>query len=200
MALRPDWVGARAGRAARAAVADLRARGLTVAAFDPRGFDDLYHTIERVGRLVGRTNGAADLVGRIRSRIEAVRRRTAREPPLRVVYEVRAQPLTVAGTDSLMDQIIRAAGGMNAVTRPKKLLMLDMEALLRLDPDVYIVQRGPMNRNPLHPSLRPLFRNLRAVRQGAVLVVDETRFARPGPRVADAVEELARFLHPTVFQ
>ncbi len=200
LALRPDLVVARAGRAARAAVADLRARGLTVAAFDPRSFGDLYRTIERLGRLAGRPGRAADLAYRIRSRTETVCRRTAGQRPARVVYEVRAQPLTVAGTDSLMNEIIRAAGGVNAVTRPKKILMLDMEALLRLDPDVYIVQKGPMNRNPLHPARRPLFRNLRAVREGAVLVVEETRFARPGPRVADAVEELARFLHPALFR
>ena len=33
------------------------------------------------------------------------------------------------------------------------------------------------------------------VLQGRVLVVDEERFARPGPRALDAVEELAGWLH-----
>ncbi len=199
MALRPDLVVARAGRAARRAVESLRARGLRVAAFDPRGLDDLYRTVERLGVLAGREAEARALVGRLRDRIEALRRRTAGARPVGVVYEVRSQPLTVAGQDSLMTEIIETAGGVNLVPVRKKILMLDVEALLRLDPDAYIVQEGPMNRNPLPPSERPHLGALRAVRQGRVLVVDEARFARPGPHVAEAAEALARFLHPELF-
>ncbi len=196
MALRPDLVVARAGRAARQAVETLRARGLRVAAFDPRGLEDLYRTVDRLGVLAGREARARALVGRLRDRIGALRRRTAGVEPVGVVYEVRSEPLTVAGQDSLMTEIIEAAGGVNVVPVRKKILMLDVEALLRLDPDAYIVQRGPMNRNPMPPSRRPHLGALRAVRAGRVLVVDEARFARPGPHVAEAVESLARFLHP----
>jgi iron complex transport system substrate-binding protein len=38
------------------------------------------------------------------------------------------------------------------------------------------------------------------VRDGRVLVVDEALFSRPGPRSVDAVEQLARFLHPDRFK
>ena len=199
MALRPDLVVARAGRAARRAVESLRSRGLHVAAFDPRGLDDLYRTVERLGVLAGREAEARALVERLRERMGALRRLTAAARPVRVVYEVRSQPLTVAGQDSLMTEIIEAAGGVNAVPVRKKILMLDVEALLRMDPEAYIVQEGPMNRNPMPPSERPHLGALRAVRDGRVLVVDEARFARPGPHVAEAAESLARFLHPELF-
>jgi iron complex transport system substrate-binding protein len=57
-----------------------------------------------------------------------------------------------------------------------------------------------MNAGPLPPDQRPHLAALRAVRQGRVLVVDEQVFSRPGPRNVEAVEQLARFLHPGRFQ
>lgn len=200
LAVRPDLVVSRAGHAAGQAVTALRARGLTVAAFDPRGLDDLYATLDRLGTLFGRAEEAGRLEARLREGLARVAAVAAGAPRrLRVVYEVRAEPLTVAGADSLVDELIRTAGGADAVEVPKKLVMLDVEALLRLDPDAYLVQEGPMNRNPTPPGERPHLATLRAVREGRVLTVDEHRFARPGPQVAAAAEELSRFLYPELW-
>lgn len=200
LALRPDLIVSRGGKAALEALDALRARGLAVAAFDPTGLAELYATIERLGVLWGRETEARAFaeklrgdVARVEKRVKGVGRR------LRVVYEVRAEPLTVAGSGGLVDELIAAAGGENAVKNPKKLLSLDPEALLRLDPDVYVVQAGPMNPNPSAPSRRPGLDALRAVRQGRVLSVEEDLFARPGPHVAEAAEKLSRFLYPEVW-
>ncbi|GAB4255929.1 MAG: ABC transporter substrate-binding protein [Deferrisomatales bacterium] len=201
LALRPDLVVGRASRASGDTLAALRARDLPVAAFDPRGLGDLYGTIRRLGVLCDAEGRAEALIGSLEGRLTAVRTRVgARERPLRVVYEVRADPLTVAGADGLVNELIAVAGGVNAVAIPKKIAMLDVEALLRLDPDVYVVQRGPMNRNPPPPAERPHLATLRAVREGRVLVVDERLFSRPGPRVAEAAEQLSRFLYPEQWQ
>jgi len=202
LALRPDLVVGRASRAGSEALEALRARGLTVAAFDPVDLTGLYHTMQRLGTLVERPGAAAALADRVRQGIEAVAAVTAAVPETarsRVVYEVRADPLTVAGTGGLVHQIIAAAGGANASDNPKKLFLLDVEALLRLDPDAYVVQEGPMNRTPSPPRERPHFETLRCVRDGRVLTVDEELFARPGPRVTEAAETLSRFLYPQLW-
>lgn len=197
LARRPDLVVSRGGRASREALSALRARGLPVAAFDPGGIDDLEAVVARLGALCGRETQAQDLVARLRERLTAVAERIgAPERRPRVVFEVRAEPLTVAGAGGLVDEVIRRAGGVNAVESDKKLLLFDVEALLRLDPDVYVVQEGPMNRNPPALADRAHLRLLRAARTRRVLVVDETLFSRPGPRVAEAVEHLSRFLYP----
>ncbi|MBI2324746.1 MAG: cobalamin-binding protein, partial [Chloroflexi bacterium] len=39
-----------------------------------------------------------------------------------------------------------------------------------------------------------------AVRTGRILAIDPDIVSRPGPRLADAVEEYARLLHPAVFR
>lgn len=200
LALRPDLVLSRSGKAASEALTALRTRGLRVAAFDPSGLDELYSTVDRLGALWDRQDAARALVDRIRAGIASVERKSAAGGRrLRVVYEIRSEPLTVAGTGGLVDELIRAAGAENAVASPKKLLSFDPEALLRLDPDAYLVQQGPMNPNPVPPAKRPLFQTLRAVREGRVLVIDEELFARPSPRVAEAAERLSRFLYPDLW-
>lgn len=196
-ALRPDLVVSRAGKSSAAVLETLRRRGIRVAAFDPGSVEGLESTVNRLGTLCGRTAAAGLLVSRVRSHLRTVEE-TVGNPPrrLRVVYEVRADPLTVAGAGGLVDEIIRRAGASNAVESPGKLVVLDPEALLRLDPDAYVVQEGPMNRKPPAPRDRPHLRLLRAVREGRTLEVEEERFSRPGPRVGEAVESLSRFLYP----
>ena len=74
-----------------------------------------------------------------------------------------------------------------------------METLIQADPEVYVIQKGPMNQNPSSPARRPHFHILRAVKENRILEVDEQVFSRPGPRAVQAVETLAAFLHPGRF-
>ena len=131
----------------------------------------------------------------LRARLDAV---AAALPPENerpsVFFEVRYPNLLGAGADSMVDDVVRHAGGRNCLDGQKKFVRLGEEELLRLDPQVYLVQRGPMNPDPVAPADRPHFRALRAVKDGRVYIVDEGAYSRPGPRAVEAVERLARLL------
>ena len=120
----------------------------------------------------------------------------ANRPRPRVFFEVRELNLLAAGQGSLVNDIITRAGGENIVKSPQKLTLYSLEALIQANPEVYIIQKGPMNRSPEDIYTRPYFQELQAVKARRVLVVDESLYSRPGPRSAEAVEQLARFLHP----
>ncbi len=199
--LAPDLVLQQAGRAEAAEVAlDLERIGIPVALFQPASFTDLFSVMTRVGTLLGAEDRAAGLVLGIRQRlsnVEAALQDIEDRPS--VAFEVRYPNLLLAGHDSMVSEIMDRAGGVNAVANPGKLARLSEEELLRLDPDVYLIQRGPMNPAPLPLDDRPLFQDLQAVRIGRVITVDEALYSRPGPRSVQAVEELARFLHPSCF-
>ena len=143
---------------------------------------------------------AETLVGAMKAKLAEVARRVAGRQPLRVFFEVRYQNLLGAGRGSLVNDIITRAGGVNIVDSPQKLSSYNLEALLQADPEVYIIQQGPMNRSPEDIYGRPYFQELQAVRRHRVLVVEESLFSRPGPRSAEAVEQLARFLHPEAWE
>jgi iron complex transport system substrate-binding protein len=197
LALKPDLIVQGAGRRqAMMPVNQLRRQNLNVAVFNPISFSDLFSVVLRLGELTGEPGKAAGLVASLRTRLKAVKDRlkgVERRPT--VFFEVRYPNLLAAGRRSIVNDVIEHAGGSNCVKVDKKLIRLNMEALILADPDFYIIQRGPMNRNPEPPAERPHFRILECVRKGRIMTVDEQVFSRPGPRSVEAVEQLAAFLH-----
>ncbi|MFH1091407.1 MAG: ABC transporter substrate-binding protein [Pseudomonadota bacterium] len=198
---KPDLVLQMAGRReASETVAALKRFGVSTAFFQVSSFEELFSVISRLGVLTEAELPARDLVTSMKSRLARVYEvvnNISGKP--RVVFEVRYPNLLCAGRGSMVDEVIQKAGGVNCVTGSQKLIRLSEEELLRLSPDVYLVQKGPMNPAPLPPPERPHYQALEAVKKGRVYVVDEQMFSRPGPRNVEAVEILARRLYPDLF-
>lgn len=194
---KPDLVLQLSGRKeARLQTEALRKLGVNVLTFEMNSFERMFDVLGKIGLLTGREQKAAALIRGWRGRLAALKARHAGQRPVRVFYEVRYPNLLAAGKGSIVDEIIAYAGGANVVREEKKLVRISEEALIQADPDVYLLQKGPMNPDPEPLERRAHYRDLRATRAGRVLVVDEDRFARPGPRAVDAAEELERWLHP----
>ena len=107
---------------------------------------------------------------------------------------VWADPLTVVGSHTFVDEDIRAAGGDNiAGDAPQPYPQYSVERMLARAPEVIVVGSHEGG-----PSLAPLtaHTSLPAVNNGRVHAVDGNLLFRPGPRVADGIELLARLFHP----
>jgi iron complex transport system substrate-binding protein len=200
LALKPDLVVQGGVAKGMPALKRLEAAQVPVALFAPHDFAGLFTTITRLGALTGREEAAAALNRTLEARLAAVARRVANRPKARVFFEVRELNLLAAGRGSMVNDIITRAGGENLVASPQKLTLYSLEALIQANPEVYIIQKGPMNRSPEDIYCRPYFQELQAVKARRVIVVDESLYSRPGPRSAAAVEELARFLHPEAWE
>ncbi|MFH1116071.1 MAG: helical backbone metal receptor [Pseudomonadota bacterium] len=202
LALKPDLIIQGGGRReAMMPVDQLRREGLSVALFSPTDFSQLFTTVERLGILTGEPERAGKLIRAMKSRLEKVKSRldhVSHRP--RVFFEVRYPNLLAAGKESMVDDVINRAGGSNCVTAAKKFVRVNMETLIAARPEFYVVQEGAMNPDPGMPGRRPEFGLLDAVKNNKILVVDEQIFSRPGPRSVDAVEALARFLHPDLWK
>jgi iron complex transport system substrate-binding protein len=199
LALKPDMVVQGGVAKGMPALTRLEAAQVPVAMFAPRDFAGLFSAITRLGVLTGREEAATALTRSMEAKLTEVAKRVANRPRPRVFFEVRELNLLAAGQGSLVNDIITRAGGENIVTSPQKLTLYSLEALIQANPEVYLIQQGPMNRSPEDIYARPYFQELQAVKTRRVLVVSESLYSRPGPRSAEAVEELARFLHPEVF-
>ncbi|MEW6387646.1 MAG: helical backbone metal receptor [Thermodesulfobacteriota bacterium] len=196
LALHPDLVVQGGVPKGMPALKRLEAEGIPVAMFAPRDFPGLFSVMERLGALIARGEAARSLVAALEAQLEEVARRVSGRPPRRVFFEVRYHNLLAAGRGSLVNDIITRAGGVNIIESRQKLAPYSLEALIQANPEVYVIQTGPMNRNPEDIYTRPYFQELRAVKERRVLLVEESLFSRPGPRSGAAVEQLARFLHP----
>lgn len=182
----------------------LERHGISVMIFAPRTFDDIYRNILVIGRLVDAEAQAASLVRAMRQRVATVVAQGRDTPRPKVFIELDgsdpSRPFT-PGAGSFIDALIRLAGGINVAAHSRTAWpQFSLEELIRADPDLIILLSdagAPMN--PHTPELvaqRPGWHHLRAVRQGAIAVIDSNVISRPGPRIVEGLERLARLLHP----
>ncbi len=194
LGLSPDLVVQLGGRPeALEPVRFLEERGLKVAVFNLENFEQLFSVMERLGALTGSAERAAARVTAIRAELAALEA-SQKDPQPRIFFEVRYPNLLAAGQGSMVSEIMTAAGGRNCVEAPDKLVRLGEEEVLRLAPDIYLVQQGPMNPSPEPVAQRPLFRTLSCLDKGQVFTVDQALFSRPGPRSIEAVRQLSTII------
>lgn len=198
LASKPDLVLQLAGRReASLPVEALKKRGVTVAVFRASSFAELFSVIRRVGILTGSEAQAEAMVRGLEARLAALDARVAQtQARPRVLFEVRSPNMLAAGDAGLVAEIIRRAGGVNCVDERARFARTSEEEIVRLAPQAYVIQRGPMNPAPLPLSSRPRLRTLPAAQSGRAWFVDERKYSRPGPQSVAAAEELAGLLHP----
>lgn len=179
-------------------VEQLEAAGAVVLAIDPQTLDELFASIATVGAATGRSEEAADVVSGMRVELASVAEAIADEEPVRCFLEIAQDPLFTAGKGTLLDDLIRAAGGDNIVTE-YGYVGFSLEQLVTEDPTVYLATKGSMS-NPADLAKRPGYDRLSAVIAGRVAVLDDNLVSRPGPRVVQGVRQIAEALHPAAFE
>ena len=194
LGLGPDLVLQLGGRGeAMEPVRFLEERGLKVAVFDLETFSQLFSVMERLGVLTGSTEQARARISSMQEELAGIEGASS-EPRPRIFFESRYPNLLAAGQGSMVSEIMAKAGGVNCVTAPDKLVRLGEEEVLRLSPDIYLIQQGPMNPAPVPLDERPLFRTLGCLGSGQVHTVDQGVFSRTGPRSLHAVRHLSTII------
>jgi iron complex transport system substrate-binding protein len=206
VALAPDLVLA-AGITSPDDVERLADLGLTV--YSSRvntGLDDIYADITDIGRLIGRAAEADALVADMQARVAAVTSQTGTlaDKPV-VFYEIDAtepsKPWT-AGPGSFIGQLIGMAGGTNVGDiAADQYAQLSLEQLVAQDPAVIILGSATYGgQTPELVAARTGWETIAAVKNGAVYTFDDNLVSRPGPRVVDGLEQLAKLIHPELFE
>ncbi len=201
VALKPDLVIAEGGMHERV-VALLEKAGLRCYAADARRIDDAYRLIRDFGALTGRSAEAEAAAAALRGRIDAVRAKVAGRPVPSAFWEVWDDPLMTSGGGTFITEAIAAAGGRNVFAQSREQWpTISLEYVLAADPDWLLsgTDHGAKMDARILAS-RPGWRNLSAVRAGRIALVDADSINRAGPRLADAVEALARIFHPDAFK
>lgn len=177
-----------------AQVERLRARGIAVFVADPKAIDGIAGDIERLGTLAGTSADAGAAAAAFRRRIEALRQRHGERKTLRVFYEIWDPPIYTIGGGHLISEAIALCGGENvfaalALPAPE----VGVEAVLAARPDVIVAGADGAVRPPwLDRWTR--WRDVPAVRQGHLFVVDANLLHRDSPRFADGAAALCAVL------
>jgi iron complex transport system substrate-binding protein len=200
LALRPDLVLA-AGFHAGGVAPRLRGLGLTVFVVEPRDAAEAIDRVELLGRIVGREARARDAARRLRQRMARVQARVAgaRGRP-RVLYQL-SRDLYSAGPGSFPHDLIVRAGGANiAASAGDRYPRLSEEFVIAADPEVIFVAGHESGVTAAELRARPGWAGIAAVKTGRIVVLEDPDLAgRPGPRIVEALEIIARAIHPEAF-
>jgi iron complex transport system substrate-binding protein len=182
----------------------LEEAGLIVIALKPATFDDILANIEMVGQATGHTDQATVLTADLRSRVEAVSTKVNTIPAdsrPTVFYEVWHDPLMTAGPNTFIGQLIVLAGGKSIFDDVNKdWPEVSAEVILKRNPEVIL---GPDSHGEELTvekiSARTGWANITAVQNEQIYILDGNAISRPGPRIVDMLEEVARDLYPDLF-
>jgi len=204
VAKRPDVVLAVPSPGNRNPVESLRRLGLRVVVVDPHSVEQIERSILRVGQEIGREGQARELLSSIERRIAAVRTRAGRAPRRKVLMVIGQIPLRVVGGNTFLDELVTMAGGVNLGAQAgPSWPNLSIEFVIASRPEVIIDTTMGNEQRPGEGGATEFwsgFPAIPAVREGQVYGHLQYQLLRPGPRVADALETIARYIHPELFQ
>lgn len=172
---------------------------------NPKSFDDLYTNLATVGKLTGRSDEAAKLTESIKARYAAVIQKVAAAATQpKVFYEIDGTDPTkpwTTGPGSFIDTMLSLAGAKNVGAALKdQFAQISSEELVAQNPDVILLGDAPYGVTVESVGQRPGWQALKAVKTKAIYTFDDNLVSRPGPRLIDGLETLARLLHPEAFK
>jgi len=187
-------------------VKQLEDLGLTVYYLkNPLTLEEMYGNLEIVGQLTG--HDVTELVNSLKERVAAVDEKIA---PISsrptVFYEIDAsdasKPYTY-GPGTFGDLLITRAGGANlatleGITDPYP--QISLEQIVATNPNMIILGDSMWGVTPEAVQARAGWENITAVQEGQIFPFDDNLVSRPGPRLVDGLEQLAKLLHPGLFE
>jgi iron complex transport system substrate-binding protein len=171
-----------------------------ILSLNPHSLSDVLEDISRVGAATDRETAAEALVQDLRRRIDAVGIREPEYRP-RVVCLEWFEPLYVAG--HWVPELVTLAGGFDPLGRKgEPSFKIEWQSVLDAKPDVILlmpcgfdVRRAVKESTPLR-NLNG-WNDLPAVKTGNVYALNGSAyFSRPGPRLVNGLEILARIIRP----
>ena len=205
VSLRPDLVLATQIHS-KTIIPALEKLGLTVVALTPSSLTGVLDSITLVGKITGQSKEASELIKDLSTRIKAIADKTQKLSPAqrpRVFYVTWHDPLMTAGTGTLSNDVISQAGGQNIASDITGDKTIDLETVINRDPEVIIVSVG-MGTGEDSPwqyiKSESRLKNTQALLADRVYKIDGDLIHRPGPRIVEALEQMAQFIHPELFK
>jgi iron complex transport system substrate-binding protein len=199
VAKRPDFVIGVSSATDPGKAREMERLGLKVTLISLASVSDILNAIKSIARLLGSPQAGEKLVRKITLQFDEVKKRVAPAPLRSILLAVGLRPLVAVGGKNYIDELITLAGGKNiAGNAAQPWLNLPDEYIVAKAPQVIIEagmgsERGPSGKNWLDLASIP------AVKERRVYAYQSDKILRPGPRIGEGLEEIARLVHPECF-
>jgi iron complex transport system substrate-binding protein len=197
IALKPDVILITTASQLETFTKQLDERGIPIFVTEPHDLEGVFRSIKTLGDLLGQQEQSDKLVGDLRARTSAVEDRIKSLPVVTVFYQVSPSPLWTAGRRSWITDLIKRAGGQSVTAEVEgEWMRYSDEAAMASKPEAIIMATGGEEKMEVAPALQksPAALNKR------VYGISGDYLSRPGPRLVDGLEQMARALHPEAFQ
>ncbi|MEO8603154.1 MAG: cobalamin-binding protein [bacterium] len=201
---KPDLVIAVPSPGNQSPVERLQKLGINVLVVNPERIAEILASIRSIADAVGVPQKGFDLVARIERDLAAVEARLADAPRLRTLMLVGRAPLVAAGGGTYQGELIERAHGANIVSEIGQAWPhLSLEFVVARAPQV-IIDASMGSEADSYAGTAPAFwadfPTIPAARDKRIYGYRSYELLRPGPRVAETLATVARFIHPERFE
>ena len=174
----------------------LRSAGLTVLTLtSPADINGVYDDIELMGKVTGHPGEADALVTNMSNQAHAIEQQYAGRPQ-RIVYHEVDNTYYSVGPGSFIDDLYKTLGAKNiADSAGEAYPQLSSEAIIAANPDVIILADEDAGESATTVAARPGWSSIAAVSGHNIFTIDPDIASRPGPRIVDALRQLAADLY-----
>lgn len=165
-------------------------------------FENVYNTISLIGQVTGATEEAETLVNDMKDRLAEIEEKAKSVTEKKKVWvEVSPAPdIFTTGKNTFLNEMLESINADNAAGEQTGWVKMTEEEIVTLNPDVIITTYGYYIENPAEGVLsRSGWGEVPAIKNEQVFDVNNDTVTRPGPRLIDGVETLAKLIYPEVF-
>lgn len=171
---------------------------------DATNFDEVYESIEMIGEVTGASEQSEEIIDEMQEGLATLEEKatTIDEDDMKQVYvEISPEPeIFTTGSGTFQDDMLSLIQAENIFGDEEGWLEISEEAVIEEDPDVIILTYDYEEDAEEQLMKRDGWNEVTAVEEESVYVVDEDLVSRPGPRLVEGVETLAKAIYPDVFE
>jgi iron complex transport system substrate-binding protein len=201
VAMRPDLVVVTKSLNRRETVEALDRLHVPTYAMDARTVEEMIESMGRLATVIDAADQGKAQVASLQTRLDELHSKLEGVAPARVLFVVWTEPLISVGTETFLADALRLAGAESVIHSQQDWPHVSLEEVVRLQPDYLVFANSDTDRAlEDFAALRqqPGWRDLKATQENRIAIVSDA-INRPAPRLVDAIEQLARQLHPEVF-
>jgi iron complex transport system substrate-binding protein len=183
----------------------LKDAGITVLVVnDAQNFQQVYQSIEMIGKAAGENQKAKDLIKDMKQKLADIqgKAKTIKENDQKKVFvEVMPDPeIYTAGKNTFINEILSMIKAENAAKDLNGWAKVNDEAVVEMNPDTILTTFGFYVKNPVETVLNTKgWQDITAVKNKEVIDVNSDTVTRPGPRLVEGVEDIAKAVYPDIF-
>ncbi|GIP38786.1 ABC transporter substrate-binding protein [Paenibacillus sp. J31TS4] len=196
LATKPDLVIAHDGLQHKV-VEQLRELKIKVYASNTKTLDQTIEKIETFGLVLNTQEQAKKVTDKMKADRQKVMD-AVKDAPKKKVY-MEFSPGWTVGDGEYLNELLALAGGVNVAAGKPGWYKVDPEAIIQANPEVILYGKG--NNNGMGDILaelkkRPGFDQIDAMKAGRTYPIDDNLTSRVGPRMTEALLEMAKAIHP----